>query len=206
MPGKIVIIDYGMGNLRSVQKKFGHIGIPALISSDQKTILEADKLILPGVGHFASGMQNLRSLGLLDSLNEFVQVKKKPILGICLGLQLFASHSEEGDCEGLGWIDATVTRFRVSDPLLYKIPHIGWNALEFKKESLLSNGIGHLSSFYFVHSFHLVCNEEKDILSMTVYDYPFASSVQKENIFGTQFHPEKSHDQGEIMLGNFANL
>ena len=195
-----------MGNLRSVLKKFEHIKIPAMISADPDIILKADKLILPGVGHFSSGMNNLASRNLIDNLHEVVLIRKKPILGICLGLQLFAKHSEEGDCNGLGWIDADVTRFRVSDTLTFKIPHIGWNSLEIRKDSLLYRGIENSPSFYFVHSYHLLCHKEEDILSTTEYDYHFTSSIQKDNIFGTQFHPEKSHDIGEILLKNFANL
>jgi len=206
MPGNIVIVDYGMGNLRSVLKKFEQIKIPAVISSDHHVVAKADKLILPGVGHFSAGMNSLAAYNLLDSLHESVLIKNKPILGICLGLQLFANHSEEGNCNGLGWIDADVCRFRVSDKLKYKIPHIGWNTVDIIKESPIIKGIDNHSSFYFVHSYHIICQQKQDVLTLTEYDYNFASSIEKGNIFGTQFHPEKSHDIGEKLLKNFADL
>lgn len=206
MQSRIVILDYGMGNLRSVVKKFERLKIQAMISSDIEDIRSADKIILPGVGHFANGMKNLRNFGLLDLLNEKVLVNKIPILGICLGVQLFCNYSEEGHCKGLGWIDADVVKFKVSDTLKFKIPHIGWNSAEVLKESKLFKGIIPNDLFYFVHSYHLVCHNNNDILTTTKYDSVFTSSIEKENILGTQFHPEKSHDAGEILLKNFAEL
>jgi glutamine amidotransferase len=205
MPDKIVIVNYGMGNLRSVVKKFEHLNIEAKISSEKHTIEQADKIILPGVGHFANAMRNLANLGLIDVLNNQVLMNKKPVLGICLGLQLFAKFSEEGNCEGLGWIDAEVIRFHVSDPYKFKIPHIGWNSIELIKESEIFKGLRKTDQFYFVHSFHLVCHNQKDILTTTEYDYSFTSAIEKGNIYGCQFHPEKSHDAGDLILRNFAS-
>lgn len=206
MPVKIVVIDYGMGNLRSIRNKFMHMGIPAVISFERSEIENADKLILPGVGHFSTAMNNLRQLNLIELLNDKVLCQKTPILGICLGMQLLAKSSEEGFCEGLGWIDASVKRFSVSDTQKFKIPHIGWNSVDIKKKTLLFSNIQEDSFFYFVHSYHMVCHSSEDVLTTSVYDYEFASSVQKENIFGTQFHPEKSFEQGELMLKNFAMI
>jgi len=206
MPAKVTIIDYGMGNLRSIIKRFERIGVPAEITGDPVKIAEAGKLILPGVGHFSNGMKNLRNSGLMGLLNEKVLVKKTPVLGICLGMQLFAKSSEEGFTEGLGWIDATVVRFHVSNTVKFKIPHIGWNSATPQKQSLLFNTIAESSLFYFVHSYHIDCNSKVDILATTTYDYEFTSAVEKNNIFGTQFHPEKSFDAGLKLLQNFANL
>lgn len=203
---KIVIIDYGMGNLRSVLNKFKRLKINVIISSKPEDILNADKLILPGVGHFANGMKNLREYGILDSINEKVLSQKTPILGICLGMQLFTKFSEEGNTEGLGWFDAQTIRFKISDTRTWKVPHIGWNTLSFKRNHDILNNIDEKSMFYFVHSYHVVCNEEKDILTTTTYDYEFVSGIIKNNIYGLQFHPEKSHDCGALLLENFAKL
>ena len=206
MQKKIIIIDYGMGNLRSVQKKIQRLGLDAEITSDIDTIVHAYKLILPGVGHFTNGVIKLKESGIWDVLNKTVLGNKIPILGICLGMQLMAISSEEGNAEGLGWFDADVIKFRVRDQLKYKVPHIGWNNAVVNKESVLFQGISEEAMFYFVHSYHIKCNDEQDILTTTEYEYPFTSSIQKGNIFGTQFHPEKSHDLGGIVLRNFINI
>jgi glutamine amidotransferase len=206
MSNKIVIVDYGMGNLNSVKRKLSRLNVNALISSDADDIRSADKIILPGVGHFKKAMESLRSLGLIDVLNKEVLMKKKPILGICLGMQLMSKKSEEGNVEGLGWLDADVVRFKVKDKLKYKIPHIGWNRILISKESKLMKNIPDLSEFYFVHSYHLSTNDKRDELNATEFEYRFVSAIEKENIFGVQYHPEKSHDVGELLLENFINL
>jgi len=195
-----------MGNLRSVYNKFKRLGVDCLISSDKKEIEKAEKLILPGVGHFKKGMENLRELGLIDILNKKVIEEKTPILGICLGVQLFAKHSEEGNCEGLGWIDAEVIRFNVSDKIKYKVPHMGWNDVEIVNSNELDKNLSKLGQFYFVHSYHLKCNNPEDIWMKTEYDYEFVSAIKRGNIIGTQFHPEKSHDIGMELLKNFAEF
>lgn len=206
MKEKVVIVDYGMGNLNSVKRKLKRIQVDALITSSFDDIINADKIILPGVGHFQMAMENLTRLDLIDVLNEVVLIKGKPILGICLGMQLLANHSEEGDVNGLGWIDADVVKFKVSNTQTYKIPHTGWNQIEISKESKLMNKIPPLSEFYFVHSYHFKSNNNQDILNKTEYDYKFVSAVEKNNIFGVQYHPEKSHDVGEQLLKNFCEL
>ena len=206
MQSRITIVDYGMGNLRSVQKKFIRVGANVEISRDPEIISKADKLILPGVGHFANGIKNLKEYGLWAILNKKVLEEKTPILGICLGMQLMAKHSEEGNIEGLGWIDADIVRFKVKDWLKYKVPHMGWNSALIKKETLLLKGISEEALFYFVHSFHIRCNNSQNILSTTEYEYSFTSSIMEGNIFGTQFHPEKSHNNGEQVFRNFMNL
>lgn len=202
----IVIVDYGMGNLRSVQKKFDRLNANVQISSDTQLIANAGKLVLPGVGHFANGVKNLKESGIWEILSQKVVTDHTPVLGICLGMQLMAKHSEEGDTEGLGWFDADVVRFKVTDRLNYKVPLVGWNTTEQMKASTLFTEIPAEAMFYFVHSFHMSCRNADDILAMTTYEYPFVSAIEKGNIYGTQFHPEKSHDWGEQMIANFIGL
>ncbi|GAB3279155.1 imidazole glycerol phosphate synthase subunit HisH [Larkinella harenae] len=202
----LVIIDYGMGNLRSVQKKFDRLEGRVRVSSDRQEIAHADKLVLPGVGHFANGVKKLKESGIWDVLNQKVLVEKTPILGICLGMQLMARFSEEGNTAGFGWLDAEVIRFRVHDALTHKVPHMGWNTGERAKQSDLLATIPDQALFYFVHSYHMVCRQPQDILTMTTYSYPFVSAVEKANIYGTQFHPEKSHDWGERVMANFMAM
>lgn len=206
MATKVIIVDYGMGNLNSVKKALDGLKVESVISSKAKDILDCQKIILPGVGHFGKAMDNLKKLDLLESLNEAVLSRQKPLLGICLGMQLLARRSEEGTSEGLGWVDAEVVKFRVSDKLKYKIPHIGWNQLLVKKRSLLMKNIPDESEFYFVHSYHLQIGNPSDLLSETRFDYVFPSAIEKGNIFGVQFHPEKSHDAGLRMLKNFVEM
>lgn len=202
----IIIIDYGMGNLRSIANKFRRLNITATISRDLSEIEKADKLILPGVGHFKTGITRLREMGLVELLNSMVLRDKVPILGICLGLQLFSSYSEEGNIEGLGWIDAETVRFKVSDNLLFKIPHMGWNSVEIVNNNQLNSDLENDALFYFVHSYHLECNDESIVWMKTIYDYEFVSAIRKDNIYGTQFHPEKSHDSGIQIIKRFAEL
>jgi glutamine amidotransferase len=202
----IGIVDYGMGNLRSVKRKLDRANVAAFISAKPDELSKSDKLILPGVGHFSSAVKELRARGLWDFLNKEVLVNKKPILGICLGMQLMAKHSEEGDVEGFGWFDADVIRFKIKDQLKYKIPNMGWENVIPKKESLLTKNIPAEAMFYFVHSYHIQCNNEQDVLTASEYEYMFTSGIQKDNIYGTQFHPEKSHDIGEKLFKNFDEL
>ncbi len=202
----IIITDYGMGNLRSVQNKFRRMGNECKISSKHDDILKADKLILPGVGHFKHGMKQLKELRLIDILNKKVIEEKTPILGICLGTQIFAKHSEEGDCDGLGWIDAGVVKFTVSDKIKFKVPHMGWNDVKVINSTNLDKGLKEDDQFYFVHSYHLQCENPSDIWMTSIYDYEFTSAIHHGNIYGTQFHPEKSHDAGYELLKKFAEL
>jgi len=202
----IAIIDYGMGNLKSVKRKMDRIGVKSIITSDPEEIKKSDRIILPGVGHFAKAVSEIKNRGLWDLLKVQVLVEKKPVLGICLGMQLMAKYSEEGNSEGFGWIDAKVVRFKVSDKIKYKVPHMGWNTMRKIKESPLLEKINFSYEFYFVHSYHLQFSNSNDIIAETIYDYPFTSGFQKDNIFGVQFHPEKSHDAGEVLLRNFVNF
>lgn len=202
----IGIVDYGMGNLNSIKRKFDRISIPSIISDKPDELGTCEKLILPGIGHFCNAMKEINQRGLQNYLDEEVLVHKKPILGICLGMQLMAKHSEEGDVDGFGWIDAEVIRFNVKDTLKFKVPHIGWNDIKIVKECNLFTNIDMSNGFYFVHSYHFKCNNQEDILNITDYEYPFVSAILKDNIIGVQYHPEKSHDAGEQLLKNFTKM
>lgn len=205
----IVILDYHMGNHHSVKRKLDKLGVQSMVSSDPKDLLTADKIIMPGVGHFGKAMENLRTLSLIDTLNKAVLDDKKPILGICLGMQLMAESSEEssdGNTKGLGWINGSVKRFQVSDSLRYKVPHIGWNTISASKVSRLLTGIQTGEEFYFVHSYFMELNDPSEELTLTTYEQPFTSAVEKGNIYGVQFHPEKSHTIGMQLLKNFVDL
>ncbi|MCM2356960.1 MAG: imidazole glycerol phosphate synthase subunit HisH [Geobacteraceae bacterium] len=202
----IVIIDYGMGNLGSIFNMLKKIGAQALISSDVEEIEQADKLILPGVGSFDNGMRNLNEGGFRSVLDKKVLRDKVPILGICLGMQLFSRKSAEGSLTGLGWLEAETVRFSFDVRMGPKVPHMGWNTVQIVKSSRIFDDIYHDSRFYFVHSYHVVCRNEADVLTRTFHGFDFASSVARDNIIGVQFHPEKSHKFGMKLLKNFAEL
>jgi glutamine amidotransferase len=206
MRSNLVIVDYGAGNLNSVKKGLDRMRFGSIISSDPQDIINSDKIILPGVGHFGTAMSRLKDLNLLDTLHEAVLVKRKPILGICLGMELMAKESEEGNAKGLGWFDAEVVKFNVSNKIKYKVPCVGWNQIRIKKKSSLMKQIPESSYFYFVHSYHLKIHNQPDLLNETQYDYCYTSAVEKDNIFGVQYHPEKSHDVGAQLLKNFVAL
>jgi len=200
----LVIIDYGLGNLGSIRNMLKKIGAEGTISSNASDIQAAEKLILPGVGNFDQGMKNLEALRLLPALEDKVIQQKTPILGICLGMQLFARKSEEGESRGLGWIDAEVVRFKfVEKESHLKIPHMGWNLVRICQRNPLFEEMYSEPRFYFVHSYYLACTNEEEVLTQTFYGYEFASSIKKENIYGVQFHPEKSHKFGMKLLDNF---
>lgn len=203
----VVIVDYGMGNLNSVLKAFKRLRINAVISSSPEDIENAEKLILPGVGNFKRGMSNIRERNLITPLNNAVIKNNTPILGICLGMQLMTNHSEEGHIDGLGWIEAETVQFdfRDNDNHNLHIPHIGWNSVEVAANNILFDGLDEASSFYFVHSFYVNCQAKEDIASTTEYGNSFVSAITKNNIFATQFHPEKSHDFGLALLKNFTD-
>lgn len=206
MPVTIAIINYGMGNLHSVYRKLSQIGVNIKIVTSGSEILQVDKIVLPGVGHFEKAMSNLNSSGMLEVLNEAVLVKKKPILGICLGMQLMAKASEEGNAKGLNWIDASVIKFKIENSLKFKVPQTGWNTIKPVKDSYLLKNIESNSEFYFLHSYHYADTDKQSILAKTDFQYEYVSAVEKENIFGTQFHPEKSHDNGVQLLRNFIQI
>lgn len=201
----IVIVDYGVGNLGSIKNMFKKIGYKAEPSSDPSVLREAEKLILPGVGAFDAGMKNLRERGIIDLLNELVLEKKVPVLGHCLGMQLMTKKSAEGTEAGLGWIEAESIRFTFEEHQSHlKIPHMGWNTLNIQRPHPIVSNLEAEARFYFVHTYHIVCKNDSDVVAYTDYGYNFASVIQKENIIGAQFHPEKSHKFGMQFLRNFA--
>ncbi len=206
MSSNILILDYGMGNISSVKRKLSLLKVEANVSSSPIDIEKADKIILPGVGHFEKAMDNLIKLKLLDALNEAILVKQKPILGICLGMQLMTQRSEEGHGEGLGWFDAEVGRFSIHDQLKFKIPHTGWNQINIQKNSSLMKDLDNSAEFYFVHAYHVITSDKRDDLNITDYEKPFVSAIEKNNIFGVQYHPEKSHESGDILFKNFLSI
>ena len=202
----ITIIDYKTGNLGSIQNILKRIGEESVVTSDKDEIAGASKLILPGVGAFDTGMRNLTELDLIDILNEKVIVEKTPVLVICLGMQLLSKGSQEGSLPGLGWIDADTVRFRFEDTIEYKIPHMGWNFIRQHKTSKLLDNMYPDARFYFVHSFFFRANEKEDVLTSTTYEIEFTSAIERGNILGVQFHPEKSHKFGMKILKNFIDF
>lgn len=203
----IVIVDYGMGNLGSVSNMLKKAGAKAVITSDVEVIEQADKLILPGVGSFDNGMQNLNERNLIPVLNKKILQDRTPILGLCLGMQLFSQFSEEGKLPGLGWLDAKTVRFNFTDGQASpKIPHMGWNTIQVCQTHPLFREMNRDTRFYFVHSYHIVCTNPQNVLSTTDYGYSFTSAIFNNNILGVQFHPEKSHKFGLGLLKNFIEL
>lgn len=201
----ITIIDYGMGNLGSIVNMLKKLGATSHISSEPGEIARAEKLILPGVGAFDQGMTSLVQRGLVDVLHESVLEKRTPILGLCLGTQLFTERSEEGRLPGLGWLEAETVRFRLEGNAEgLKVPHMGWNYIELRESCPLLRNLPQSPRFYFVHSYHLRCRQSPDTRATTEYGYDFPSVVQRDNIMGAQFHPEKSHKYGISLLRNFV--
>ena len=201
----ILIIDYDMGNIGSIKNMLHKIGCnDVIISNNPERIQEADKLILPGVGAFDRGVKNLKELGIFDEIKEVSLNNKKPIMGICLGMQLLGRKSEEGLLEGLNLIPFDSVRFRLSDE--YKVPHMGWNdVIVCKKDAIIDESMIN-QRFYFVHSYHAVCDNQQDILMKCQYGYEFAAAVSKDNVYGFQFHPEKSHRFGMELFRKFVEI
>ena len=197
------IINYGLGNLGSIQNMLKVIGEKSIISSDPEELDKCDRYILPGVGAFDAGMKKLSESGLDVYIKEKANKEKKPILGICLGMQLLGRKSEEGTLPGLGLIPFDNIRFRLDDTDL-KVPHMGWDIVEFKQDNPLLKGLEGTQRYYFVHSYHAQCDSKENVLMTCDYGYEFAASVVKDNIMGVQFHPEKSHDFGMALLKNFV--
>jgi glutamine amidotransferase len=198
----ISIINYGMGNLGSIQNMLKKVGVASKIIDSPEECIEATKIILPGVGHFEEGMRVLNENKWIEVLNE-----KIPVLGICLGMQLMTSDSEEGNCKGLNWVDAHVKKFRFTNSNI-KIPHMGWNEVQPRLTSPLFDKFETFDEirFYHVHSYYVQLENPELEISSTNYGSPFVSGFQNDNIYGVQFHPEKSHKYGMRMLSNFANI
>ncbi len=201
----IVIIDYGSGNLAAISNIYKKLKYEHIISSDKGAIHEADRYILPGVGAFDTTMQHLRNTGLVDLLNEQVIEKKKKILGICIGMQILAESSEEGKLPGLGWIPGKVRKIDVSKITSGpRLPHMGWNSVSLTKTSKLFEGVDLEQGFYFLHSYYFDAENSEDVTATVEYGYSFPCVVAHDNIFGMQFHPEKSHSNGVAVFRNFA--
>ena len=201
----VTIVDYGMGNLGSIQNMFKRIKVASEVTGDKEKIASAKKILLPGVGAFDAAMEKINETGLREILDYKAKEEKIPVLGICLGMQLLTRSSEEGVLPGLGWLDAQTIKFNLQDTSL-KVPHMGWNLVHPVRDSQLIAELPEEPRFYFVHSFHVQCSNSEHILTTTNYGKPFHSIVQHENIFGAQFHPEKSHKYGMKLLHNFARL
>ena len=198
----IAIVDYDSGNLASIQNMFSYIGVNSVITRDKSEIAEAEKLVLPGVGAFDRGMEKLETFDLIEFLNEQVLDRQKPVLGICLGMQLLGTGSEEGERPGLGWIDFKSRRFPENE---LKVPHMGWNEISsFKENNPLVNEPRH--RFYFVHSYYADLTDPDHSILRSRYGLEFTCGVRKGNVLGVQFHPEKSHKFGMSLLTNFGAL
>lgn len=201
----ITIIDYGIGNINSVANMIRHVGGECRVTRDPTDIAAAEKLILPGVGAFDRGMKALLDSGIADALSTAVLGHKTPILGICLGMQLMTGRSEEGYLPGLGWLDAEVRKFRFPDPSGLKIPHMGWNTIFIQRANPLLKS-EYRQRFYFVHAYHVVCADEADVVATCEYGYDFVAAFAHGNIFGLQFHPEKSHRFGMAVMKRFLEM
>jgi glutamine amidotransferase len=200
----IVIVDYGVGNLSSVSNMLRKAGGDVTVSRDPVEILAADKLLLPGVGHFDHGMKMLNASGLREALDRFALELRRPVLGICLGAQILGKRSEEGVESGLGWIDMECHRFEAMPGI--RVPHMGWNQISRKKPSPLLDHMEADARFYFVHSYRMICTEPEDVLATATHGVEFVCAVQRDNIMGTQFHPEKSLRHGLALMRSFVGI
>tara|TARA_B110000908_G_C10197421_1_gene423650 strand:+ start:460 stop:1074 length:615 start_codon:yes stop_codon:yes gene_type:complete len=203
----ITLIDYGVGNIFAFQNVYKRLDIPTKIAKKQEDLLDAKKLILPGVGSFDYAMEQLNASGMREKLDELVLVKKIPVIGICVGMQIMGNRSDEGKLDGLKWIDSEILKF--DESLIEqrtKLPHMGWNDVAPVRNQPLFIGLEKKAIFYFLHSFYFKCNNPTDTIAVSDYGLSFSSAVNKDNIYGIQFHPEKSHQYGEKLLQNFAKL
>jgi glutamine amidotransferase len=201
------IIDYGVGNIAAFVNVFKRLNVPTQIAKCTKDLIGAEKLILPGVGHYDRAMSELLKSGMLGELNELVLEKKVPVIGICVGMQMMGNSSDEGTSEGLKWIDANVKKFdETKIKQMNRLPHMGWNDVFPVVKSPLFEGLEKDALFYFLHSYYMECNNPDDVLAVTEYGDQFTCAAYHENIYGIQFHPEKSHKYGETLLANFAKI
>ena len=203
----ITLIDYGVGNIFAFQNVYKRLDIPTKIAKTHEDLSDAKKLILPGVGSFDYAMGQLNASGMREKLDELVVEKKVPVIGICVGMQMMGNRSDEGKLEGLKWIDSEILKF--DENLIHqrtKLPHMGWNDVVPVKNHPIFIGLEEDAIFYFLHSFYFKCNNPEESIAVSDYGISFSSAVNRENIFGIQFHPEKSHQFGERLLHNFARL
>ena len=203
----ITIIDYGVGNINAFVNVYKRINVDVKIAKSLADLEDAQKLILPGVGHFDYAMSELIKSGMREKLDELVMVKKVPIIGICVGMQMMGKSSDEGSLDGLKWIDATIRKFdETKIQQVTKLPHMGWNDVQPISSNSLFNGLEKEALFYFLHSYYFECNDTADILATSEYGEQFTCAAHHENVYGIQFHPEKSHHYGETLLHNFAKM
>lgn len=203
----ITIIDYGVGNINAFVNVYKRVNVPVKIAQNTADLKGAEKLILPGVGHFDHAMKELNNSGMREELDRLVLQEKIPVIGICVGMQMMANRSDEGSMEGLKWIDASVRKFDENKiHQVTRLPHMGWNDVKPKKDVKLFQGLEEDAIFYFLHTYYFECNDPDDIMAITEYGGEFASAAHHENKYGIQFHPEKSHHYGEILLHNFAKI
>lgn len=203
----ITLIDYGVGNIFAFQNVYKGLDIPTKIAKKAADLNDVEKLILPGVGSFDYAMNQLNNSGMRDRLDELVLVKKVPVIGICVGMQMMGNRSDEGKLDGLKWIDAEILKFNECViKQRTKLPHMGWNDVSPIKDHSLFRGLEKEAIFYFLHSFYFKCNNSNDSIAISEYGISFSSAVNHNNIYGIQFHPEKSHQYGEKLLHNFAKL
>ena len=201
----IGIVNYGSGNINAFLNVYKKLAFEVISVSTLNDINKCSRLILPGVGSFDWVMKKLIQTGLVPYLNEFVITKKKPILGVCVGMQIMGKKSEEGNVKGLGWLNGHIKKFNLSEQHIMVLPHMGWNTINVINDNKLLKGLSD-AEFYFLHSYHF-CTEDKNIISSeTIYGKNFVSSLHLNNIYATQFHPEKSHEFGEKLLLNFASI
>ena len=202
----LIVINYGVGNLGSISNMFSYLGVGHKVSASPEDVMSAERLLLPGVGAFDFGMSKLNDSGLTSALHQRVCVDKVPVLGICLGMHIMCRSSEEGSLPGLGWFDANVKKFDLqSMDKARPVPHIGWNGVTPSKHHVVSDRLPDEPRFYFVHSYHAVCDRPQDEWMLTRYGYPFTAALASENKLAVQFHPEKSHKFGLALLKNFAD-
>lgn len=200
----IAIVNYGLGNIKAFANVYKSLNIPFKIVSCSADFNDVTKIILPGVGAFDQAMEHLQASGMREVLDELVLCRKLPVLGICVGMQIMACSSEEGELPGLGWIDGVVKKFDIVSS--HFLPHMGWNTVNPLQDGPLFEGISDGARFYFLHSYYFQCHNENNILAVTEYGARFACVIRSGNIRGVQFHPEKSHQNGVQLLKNFGNL
>ena len=201
----IKIIDYGVGNIKAFVNLYKRLGIEIEIASNYRSLTNASKLILPGVGHFDYAMNKFNESGMIETVNNLVTKKKVPVLGICVGMQIMAMSSDEGTKKGLGWIDADVKKIDIRNNN-FRLPHMGWNNIIINKNDDILKNLDNNSTFYFLHSYYFNCTNENNVVAFSNYGSNFPSIVRQENIIGIQCHPEKSHEFGEQILKNFFDL
>lgn len=201
----IAILGYGLGNVKAFANIYRELNIPCTVAEDRQTLAAADRIILPGVGAFDHAMQRLKASGLAETLEEAVIERRKPVLGVCVGMQMLAQSSEEGQEAGLGWIDGKVSKITFPpDAPRGLLPHMGWSTITPKPGEPLLQGLDEELGFYFLHSYRFVCSEQADVIATADYATPFHCAIRRGNIHGVQFHPEKSHHNGIRLLKNFA--